>query len=412
MRTSRFWVPAMVAALVLPLAPAPALAGPFGVPQVRDEVLGSSLGATPVLHEGAPVPEPFTPDYLVGYVSDLSSHGLITYYDVAAQFATLRHNPELMAENLALTIAENNAAGPELIARAQQDSVADSEGILEAFSDALGEEFGAAMRDALAEKRLPKTEFLLGNGYSARAGGLASSLAFDKEMFGYARPIQIAPGSIIRYDLPGHDFYTLTKSFPSGHANQATWVATLLGLMLPEVGPQILARGAESGYHRVVMGAHFPLDVVGGRMTGTAAAADRWNDPKMRDALQQAAAELRAEVEWRTGRPIAELVPARSTAEAVELYTEYMTHGLPRVGEEGAPLVVPQATPDLLLSHHPGLSYEQRAEVLRQTALSSGHALDDSGPDGSWQRLNLAAAWAAEVELGPEGAVKVLSYGS
>ncbi|QGU05134.1 phosphatase PAP2 family protein [Corynebacterium comes] len=409
MKTSRLWVPALVAALVLPDAPA-ADAGPFGVPQLQ--VAGSSLGSAPVLHDGAPLPVPFTPDYLVGYVSDVSSHGLITYYDVTSQFASLRGNEELMARNLEFTLAANNSATPELIARAQQDSAADSEGLLFAFSDALGDELGGAMREALAENRLPKTEFLLGNGYSARAGGLASSLVFDKMLHGYPRPFEVAPGSVVRHDLPGYQFYEAageSRSFPSGHANQAVWVSTLLGLMLPELGPQILARGADSGYHRVVMGVHFPLDVVGGRMTGTAAAADRWNDPKMRDALQQAAAELRAELEWRTGRPVAELVPAQSAEAAVEQYTGYMTFGLPPVGEAGVPMIVPPAAPDLLLSHHPGLTYGQRAEVLRQTALRSGHALDHPGPAGSWQRLNLAAAWAAEVSVAPDGTVSVES---
>ena len=404
MTTSRLGVPALLIALLVS-APT-AAASPFGVPQVQ--VAGSSLGSAPVFHPGAPVPVPFTPDYLVGYVSDVSSHGLLTYHDVTAGFTALRANEELMARNLELTLAANNSATPELIARAQLDSAADSEGLLFALSDALGPELGAAMRDALAEKRLPKTELLLGNGYSARAGGLASSLVFDKILHGYPRPFEVAPGSVVRHDLPGYQFYDSageSRSFPSGHANQAVWVSTLLGLMLPELGPQILARGADSGYHRVVMGVHFPLDVVGGRMTGTAAAADRWNDPKMRDALQQAAAELRAELEWRTGRPLAP-VPADA---AVERYSGHLTFGLPPVGEVGAPMIVPPAAPDLLLAHHPELSYGQRAEVLRQTALPSGGPLDDPGPAGSWQRLNLAAAWAAEVSVEPDVSVSAES---
>lgn len=404
MGTSRLVVPALLGALLL--AVPTAAASPFGVPQVQ--VAGSSLGDAPVLHPGAPVPVPFTPDYLVGYASDVSSHGLLTYLDVTEGFMELRDNQELMARNLELTIAANTSATPELIARAQQDSAADSEGLLSALSDALGDELGDALRDALAENRLPKTEFLLGNGYSARAGGLASSLVFDKMLHDHPCPFEVAPEAVVRHDLPGYQFYDSaaeSRSFPSGHANQAVWVSTLLGLMLPELGPQILARGADSGYHRVVMGVHFPLDVVGGRMTGTAAAADRWNDPRMRDALQQAAAELRAELEWRTGRPLAPM----PTDAAVERYSHHLTLGLPTVGPADAGMIVPQAAPDLLLAHHPGLTYRQRAEVLRQTALPSGGPLDDPGPDGSWQRLNLAAAWAASVSVGVDGTVSVES---
>ena len=58
-----------------------------------------------------------------------------------------------------------------LVAQAQRDAVASGEDLLSALSPALGEEFGRAFRDALAENRLPKTQYLLGNGYLARAGG-------------------------------------------------------------------------------------------------------------------------------------------------------------------------------------------------------------------------------------------------
>ncbi|WP_313286491.1 phosphatase PAP2 family protein, partial [Corynebacterium vitaeruminis] len=108
-----------------------------------------------------------------------------------------------------------------------------------------------------------------------------------------------------RHNAPGEDFYDLggQGSFPSSHANQAALVTTLLSAVLPELAPQLLARGSQAGESRVVMGVHYPLDVIGGRMTGVAAAADRWNDPHMRDALTQAGAELRAELEWRAGVP-------------------------------------------------------------------------------------------------------------
>lgn len=390
------------------LAAAPAQSLPFEVPHLRGQVTGSSIGAAPLLHDGAPVPEPFGPKYLVGYISDRSSHGLGLYYQINRQFERLRaQHPEVMEQNLATTIAVNNSAAddPELIARAQRDAAADSAGVMHAVSDALGPEFGAAFRAALEEKRLPKTEFLLGNGYAARAGGLASSTWIEKEIFGYDRPFVVAPDSIIRFDLPGHDFYGTTKSFPSGHTNQATWVTTLLGLLLPEVGPELLARGAEAGYHRMVMGVHYPLDVIGGRMSGTAAAADRWNDPRMREALQLAGEELRAELEWRTGRSLSELQPGPTRDAAVERYTRSLTYGLPRLGSD-APVHVPIAAPDLLLAHHPQLTWEQRAEVLRQTALPAGYPLDDR--EESWQRLNLAAAWAAEVSVLPDGTVSVI----
>ncbi|WP_459611059.1 acid phosphatase [Corynebacterium urogenitale] len=369
----------------------------------------------PVQHPGAPTPRPFPADYLVGYISDISSHDWGIYSEVISGFNDLRANhKDVTAKNLDIVVGVNNAASdnPELIARAQRDAAADKEGLLLAFSDALGEELGGHFRQALKENRLPKTVFLFGNGYGARAGGIASSTFFEKEIYNYQRPFKVVPEKINRYENGVDDFYRDSKSFPSGHTNQATWATTLLALALPELGPQLVTRGSEAGYNRMVMGVHYPLDVIGGRMTGTAAAADRWNDPKMRSAVKQAGEEIRKELEWRTGRPLAETVaaqtPYRSTSQAVEEYTERMTMGFEQVYNTEAPMIVPQAAPDLLLSAHPNLSYLQRASVLRQTALPAGYPLDDQTREGSWQRLNIAAAMAAKVQVNGDGSVSVL----
>lgn len=369
---------------------------------------------TPVHHPGAPVPQPFSPDYVGGYISDISSYDYGVYWQPINGFEDLRANhPEVMQENLDRVVQINNEAknNPAQIQRAQNDAMADKDGVLKAFSDALGSELGGYFLDALNENRLPKTTFLLGGGYTARAGGLASSTFAEKEYFGYERPFVVAPDRINRYESPQRDLYGTSKSFPSGHTNQATWATTLLTMALPERGPQILDRGAEAGYNRMVLGVHYPLDVIGGRITGTAAAADRWNDLKMRDAIRQAGDEIRAELQWRAGRPLADVIatdtPYRTTSQAVAEYTQRMTHGLKPVYNQNAPMIVPQAAPDLLLPKFPNLTYNQRAEVLRQTALPAGYPLDKQGPEGSWQRINLAAAYAATVDVAADGSVTV-----
>lgn len=406
----------LAAALVTGLA-APASASPLDglkVPQVAGAEAIPGYPAA-VQHPGAPVPAPFGPEFIGGYISDISSYRGGTYQAVVENFNDLRANhPDVMAENLDITVRVNNAAAsdPALIARAQMDANADQAGLLTAFSDALGPELGKYFADALAENRLPKTNFLLGNGYLARAGGVASSTYFEKSYFGYDRPFVVAPERIHRYQSEGkRDFYETSPSFPSGHTNQATWATTLWALMLPELGPQILARGSEAGYNRMVMGVHYPLDVIGGRMTGSAAAADRWNDPHMRDALTQASQELRAELEWRAGRPLAQAIAEapkyRSTQDAVSEYTWRMTMGFRPLEKETAEPIVPQAAPDLLITKFPQLTYAQRASVLAQTAIYGGYPLDDSSPAGSWQRMNFAAALAADVVVNPDGSVTV-----
>lgn len=386
--------------------------GKIGVPPIAGAEFIPDY-PTPVQHEGAPTPQPFPAGALVGYISDISSHDFGIYYSVIDGFKDLQANhPEVMDANLDKVVEVNNSANPTQIKRAQVDAAADKEGLLYAFSDALGAELGQHFRDALNENRLPKTVFLFGNGYGARAGGIASSTFFEKEIYDYDRPFKVAPERIKRYENGQDDFYRDSKSFPSGHTNQATWATTLLALALPEVGTQLVTRGSEAGYNRMVMGVHYPLDVMGGRMTGTAAAADRWNDPKMRDAIKQAGEEIRKELEWRAGRPLAEVVaqdtPYRSTAQAVSEYTERMSMGFAPVYKTDAPMIVPQAAPDLLLPSHPNLNYAQRASVLRQTAIKSGAPLDDQGPKGSWQRLNIAAAMAVNVKVNADGSVTVL----
>ena len=71
-------------------------------------------------------------------------------------------------------------------------------------------------------------------------------------------------------------------------------------------------------------------------------------------------------------------------------------------------MVVPQAAPALLLGKYPHLSHAQRAEVLRQTAGPAGYPLDKQGAEGSWQRLNLAKALAAKVNVVDDGSVEVV----
>jgi acid phosphatase (class A) len=62
------------------------------------------------------------------------------------------------------------------------------------------------------------------------------------------------------------------SSYPSGHSAFATVCAILLADMVPEKGAALYARGLDFAHSRMVVGAHFPTDLEGGRLTGTVAA--------------------------------------------------------------------------------------------------------------------------------------------
>src|SRR5699024_8687803 len=183
----------------------------------------------------APHPEPFPLAALTRiYESDNSATGR-AYLDVVDGFpALIDSRPDVAAQNLEIVVAINNAAAsdPALVDRALADAHG---GLLGTMSAALGEELGGHFRAALAEGRLPKTEALLA-GALARGGGVASSTFIEKYLLGYDRPFVVAPDRIVRYQRPGEDAYGTTPAFPSGHTNQAVWKATLMAMMLPEVG--------------------------------------------------------------------------------------------------------------------------------------------------------------------------------
>ncbi len=61
-------------------------------------------------------------------------------------------------------------------------------------------------------------------------------------------------------------------SFPSNHASNMFAVATALSPALPQVAPVLYIWAFLIAYSRVYVGVHFPFDVIGGAMIGSAIA--------------------------------------------------------------------------------------------------------------------------------------------
>lgn len=224
-------------------------------------------------------------------------------------------------------------------------------------------------------------------------------------------------------------------SYPSGHTTTAYQAGITLATLVPELAPELLARASEAGNDRIVLGVHYPLDIIGGRIDGEAALAARWSDTQYRtDVLEPARKELVSYLEQQCGDTLANCIAAEKPyqddpyggkaipggtaqivtdrASAVDVYHERLTYGLAATGTTGQAPSVPAGAENLLLTAFPTLTDAQRTSVLAQTEIASGSPLDQTGTaNGSWQRLDLAAATSATVAVATDGSVKVVSTG-
>lgn len=381
-----------------------------GLPKAT-AIPGLPTGQKAAAEAGAPQATPYRPDQLARlYPSDAATDEWFYNY-VVTPFNEVRANhPEVLDQNLETTVRINNQAkgNREVIELALDD---DHNDFLVNLSDGLGSKLGSEFRAALEEGRLPKTKALLYSNF-ARGGGVINSSFIEKYAYGYDRPFVVAPERIDRYYREGEDDpYSTTPSYPSGHSNKAYWTAGLLSVMMPEFGPQIQARAAQIGQSRLVMGVHYPLDIMGGRMMGTQVAADRWADSQFRPLIQEAADEIRAELEWRCGGTIAECAakdtPYMTDAAAAKIFTERMTYDFKQIGPKGQPVVVPKRYASLLETRFPQLTEEQRNQVLAATAIESGYPLDRTDGVGQHVRINLARALAAKVTVNADGTLNI-----
>ncbi|CAM3574851.1 acid phosphatase [Tsukamurella ocularis] len=374
LRTKKILVTALAtAALVTPLggATGPAAAAPT-----------ATCAAAP---KPAPAASPIAVDTSAAETTPNS------YIDQLAAFSRLPTS--VLAANLDRAVATNRAATPA----EQRYAVNDNYGILDdSVFNALGSRLTPAFRAAERAGELPRTTALL-VGKKALINAYVDTSAAKKH-FHYRRPFEVAPDRITKYGDGRADLYDSVRgsgSYPSGHTAWGYAEALVIATLLPELGPQLLARGADYGRHRVILGVHYPLDVIGGRILAQAAVSDALADPRFAGAVAAARTELRAVLSARTGGGIAEVVACQQnyvdTASGAAAYRADLAWGLPRVGGD-APVQVPAGAVRLLRAAHPGLSDEQLRERIARTAGPAGYPLD---VPGGWQRIDLLSAWIA-----------------
>lgn len=321
------------------------------------------------------------------------------------------------AENDKIAVRINNAATQKEVDRAEVDATNSS---TVTMADGLGSRLGKIYSDALNGGQLPKTSAL----FSRVTKGL-DKVDAAKNQYGYQRPYVrlgfVGDGGRVYESQDGsYGSLTTSGSYPSGHTYGGYEAGTILATLLPELAPSILARTSEYGDNRIVLGFHYPLDVMGGRISGQATVAHRWADPDFAKLLTQAHTEMenvlvdQCEKEG-YGDTLAacqgDAYAGLSTAQDVDLYTRRLTYGFSQVGKAGQAVETPSDAAALLITAFPDLTTEQRTQILEQTAPDSGYPLDlTADGQASWQRINLAAAMAAHVVVGADGSVTVKNF--
>jgi hypothetical protein len=273
---------------------------------------------------------------------------------------------------------------------------------------------------------------VFGTNYGRAAGSP------DADAFGNSRPFQTEPQT---RSIVGRDFFGVpanntvynrgpvmnlidSPSFPSGHTTYGYMGSILLAVLVPERYPQMITRASEYGNDRIIMGAHYAMDVLGGRTLATYDLAHLLaNDPAyvgqtlkgapvIKDyqaAVKTARADLIEVLKAGCGAEIRSCAqddtgrlsnPAMNQA----AYDVTQTYGLPVVYPKnfGVKEDVNKLAPEagyLLTTAFPSLTLEQANQILTDTEGPGGGFLDDGSSFGVYSRLNLYAASLAAAEL-------------
>jgi hypothetical protein len=189
------------------------------------------------------------------------------------------------------------------------------------------------------------------------------------DTLGNSRPYQVAPGQIQNFAPTILSALNNNPSFPSGHTTFGYTQELLFAVMVPERYQQLLTRASEYGNSRIVLGAHYPLDVIGGRILATYDVAQMLNNNpaylnqsinvfavgavtttnNFTNLFQNATTDLRSLLTQGCGADLATCAASGATdrfSNSSQNRSDYLfrlTYGLPSFGATNLPPVVPDA---------------------------------------------------------------------
>jgi acid phosphatase (class A) len=175
-------------------------------------------------------------------------------------------------EQQAAVLAAQWSAVPERVEQAKRD--------VDESPDTM---FGAVLGKTLDRKALPATTRLFARLRETEDSVVGPAKRAFKRVRPYLSDSRIK--ALVRPSVSG--------SYPSGHTTNATLGAIVMGNIVPEKRTAIWQRANDYSQSRVIGGMHYPNDLLGGKLAGTAIAVALQSRPEFKADFEAARRELR-----------------------------------------------------------------------------------------------------------------------
>lgn len=190
-----------------------------------------------------------------------------------------------------------------------------------------------------------------------------------QDVYGDSRPVQVAPNQVNGFDPTALAGLATNPSFPSGHTTYAYTDGILLAMLTPSLHQSTVLRASEYGNSRIVLGVHYPLDIIGGRALASYDLAQAFSNPlyvntastsgtayDLPSLFNAARTQLAAYLSAECGASVATCAasatntandPYVPSADNAALYQQRLTYGLPTLSFADAPReAAPAGGPD------------------------------------------------------------------
>ena len=180
-----------------------------------------------------------------------------------------------------------------------------------------------------------------------------------QDVYGSSRPIQVAQGRYTIFDPTALSGIATNPSFPSGHTQYAYTDSYLLAMLVPQQYQNMLLRASDYANNRIVLGVHYPLDIIASRAFSAYDLAQGFTNPayignaattgtaiNLPSLFTKARAELQTYLSGQCGNTVAACAtgpanaagnPYLPSAANQALYQSRLNYGLPSLTFAQAP---------------------------------------------------------------------------